>query len=139
MAHKLVTDMRVERFRAWQDLLRGDQALSHRVGILAVRDEGETFKPGVQRNDLPAFHDPDYRAMNAYHNGLAFDYPYEASVSSVTEAKSNIAPGCYACLLVFDNDVSLGELRPRIDELIATRQAQAAAAETPPGAQAGAA
>ena len=139
MAHKLVTDMRKERFQAWQELLRGDRALSHKMGILAVREEGSTFKPGVLRNDVAASHDPDYRAMNAYPDGLALKYPYEATVPSVTGAESDIAPGYYACLLVFDNDVSLRELRPRVDELIATRQPQAAATETPPEAQAGAA
>lgn len=126
MARKLVTDMSKERFRAWQDLLRWDRTLSHEMGILAVRDEGTTFRPGVLRNDLPASRDPDYGAMQAYPDGLAFGYVYERSVHSVTDRDAKIAPGYYACLLVFENDVSLSSLRPRIDKLIAAQHKQAA-------------
>lgn len=147
MAHKLVADMTVERFRAWQDLLRDDRALSHKVGILAVRGEGTTFKPGVLHNDLSASRDSDYQAMQAYSDGIAFEYSYEKSVQAVTEREAEIAPGRYACLLVFDDDVSLSRLRPRVDVLIAARaQVAAAAVEAsaviempPPQSQVGAA
>ena len=132
MARKLVTDMTQKRFDAWRELLSTDRALFHQIGIVAVRPEGAAFWPGVSRTTLPAARDPDYQVMQEYPDGLAFDYQYEAGVRPVVDAQAAIAPGYCACLMVFDDDVSLSSLRPRVDALIAARESQPAKAPAVP-------